>query len=70
MVASLIPCFNINAQYLLGPIEQAVQMFADLGIGRGTLGPKPERSVARASPELLVQLGLSPDGQKLETQPA
>jgi hypothetical protein len=51
-------------------IEAAVQMFAKIGRWSRHAGPEPGMNGCRASPELLAQYGLSPDGRKLESQPA
>jgi hypothetical protein len=47
------------------PIEQAVKMFARIGKWSRHAGPEPGMLGCRASPELLAQHGLGPDGRKL-----
>jgi hypothetical protein len=51
-------------------IEAAVQMFVRLGRWSRHAGPEPGMIGCRASPELLAQYGVAPDGRKLERQPA
>jgi uncharacterized protein YdaU (DUF1376 family) len=47
------------------PIEKAVQMFAKIGHWSRYAGPAPGDIGCKASPELLAQYGIAPDGRKL-----